>query len=113
MAKYKLLIKKENPKKVIDDNKEQLSFSVVDLQKGVYPFNWVCKLPKDCSGLFRRSRFSQLFKEEDSAEFAVKLLTRARRECDDIAIRQEIDSRLSKIRAYTSSKQTLNNTTST
>lgn len=109
MARYKLLIKKENIRKgLIDDSKGIFSFSVVDLQKGNYPFNWVCQLPKDCPGLLRNSKFSRLFSDVDSAKFAIQLLTKARREYDDIAIRQEIDSRITRITAYKSKQQSQN-----
>jgi hypothetical protein len=99
MAKYRLLIKSGNTKKaLINESKKSLTFSVIDMDRGSYPFNWICILPKDATGLSRNSSFSQLFREKDSINFAIELLKRARKEYNDQTVRNEIEVRLDRYR---------------
>jgi hypothetical protein len=98
MAKYKLLIKKECCRKAIwvKENRKPFSFSVVDLDKGSFPVNWVCNLPKNKACLVNKSDFSKIF-TKNSLKMAIDLLTVARKEYSDLDIQQEIDLRLSMI----------------
>jgi hypothetical protein len=111
MVKYKLRIKRENIRKAFkDDSKRPLSFSIIDLERGSYPLNWVCKLPKDVLDMVSSSSFFELFNDKDSLHFAKELLREARKDYADQAIIQEIDLRLTKIQEYLSPLPPLNKT---
>ena len=91
VATYKLLIQKRyqgNPPWVKEIH-FLLYFSVVDLDKGNFPLNYVCNLPRTS---FTQTHFSKLFK--DPFKIAVELLTAARKEYRDLDIQQEIDCRI-------------------
>jgi hypothetical protein len=94
MANDKLLVKKRIPRKGrwIKETDKVLTFSVIDLEKGPFPFNFICNLLKTC---FNKSDFSKVF--VDPIKMAVELLTVAKKEYGDLAIQQEIDLRLSLI----------------
>ncbi len=94
MANYKLLVKKRilKNRRWVKETDKVFTFSVIDLEKGTFPFNFICNLPKTC---FNKSDFSKLF--VDPIKMAVELLTVAKKEYDDLAIQQEIDLRLSLI----------------
>jgi hypothetical protein len=96
MANYKLLVKKRIPRKGrwIKETDKVLSFSVIDLEKGTFPFNFICILPKTC---FNKSDFSKVF--VDPIKMGVKLLTVAKKEYGDLVIQREIDFRLSLIKS--------------
>jgi hypothetical protein len=94
MAIYKLLVKKRLPRKGrwIKETDKVLTFSVIDLEKGTFPFNFICILPK--TG-FSKSDFSKVF--VDPIKMAIELLTVAKKEYGDLAIQQEINLRLALI----------------
>jgi hypothetical protein len=94
VANYKLLVKKRilKNRSWVKETDKVFTFSVIDLEKGTFPFNFICNLPKTC---FNKSDFSKLF--VDPIKMAVELLTVAKKEYDDLAIQQEIDLRLSLI----------------
>lgn len=94
MAIYKLLVKKRFPRKGrwIKETDKVLTFSVIDLEKGLFPFNFICILPKTC---LSKSDFSKVF--VDPIKMAVELLTVAKKEYGDLAIQQEINLRLALI----------------
>jgi len=101
MPKYRLLIKWGNTKEsLIYERKKPITFSVIDIERGSYPFNWICNLPKDTTSLCKNSSFSRLFREKDSITFAIELLKKARKEYDDQTVRKEIEIRLDKIQKY-------------
>lgn len=99
MSKYKLLIRKKSARKALwrKENTGTLYFSVVDLEKGIFPSNWVCLFPKEKKSLVERSIFSKIF-SNNPLKIAVELLTAARKEYSDLDIQQEIDLRLTIIR---------------
>ena len=77
MANYKLLIKKRilKNRRWVKETDKVLTFSVIDLEKGTFPFNFMYNLPKN---FFNKSDFSKLF--VDPIKMAVELLTVAKKE---------------------------------
>jgi hypothetical protein len=94
VANYKLLVKKRilKNRRWVKETDKALIFSVIDLEKGAFPFNFICNLPKTC---FYKSVFSKL--SVNPTKMAEELLTKAKKEYDDLAIQQEIAVRLSLI----------------
>jgi hypothetical protein len=97
MTTYKLSIKKNCPRKSRWRNEDQtiFIFSVIDKDKGSFPNNWVCNLPK--ASCFRNSYFSNLF-HDDPVAFAVELLMLAKQEYLNKDIQREIDLRILKFK---------------
>ncbi len=98
MAHYDLFIQKRFHKdKLGQIRKFSLFFSVVDLDKGKFPLNYICELPK----IFRGTKYRELFPDSIRGLLLAKeLLERAEKEYTDIAIRREIYSRLYKVERY-------------
>ncbi len=77
-------------------------FVVIDLDRGDFPFNYICEIPK----IFRDTNYGQLFPDANSGLLLAKeLLESAEKEYTDSAIRKEIYSRLSLIERYLQSIQ--------
>lgn len=99
MATYKLFIQKRHHRKKRGTCQETFSlfFAVVDLDKGAFPFNYICDLPK----YFRDTKYSQFFREPVTGLLTAKrLLDKAKQEYNDLAVQQEIDARISRIKQF-------------
>jgi hypothetical protein len=92
VSKYKLFIQKRVVKnrRWVRESDLRLLFSVIDEDKGHFPFNFVCNLPK--TG-FEKADFSKLF--PDPLNKAIEFLTTAKREYGNNNVQNEIDSRIS------------------
>jgi hypothetical protein len=73
------------------------NFSVIDLDKGLFPDNYVCTFPKTKSGFSSNSMFAKMF-AANALSVATELLTKAKKEFSDREIQFEINSRLEKIK---------------
>ena len=93
MAKYRLYITKTKARTYAKDGSFRFTFSVLDMEKGMYPLAWVCTFPKNYNSGFFKSVFASLA-SNNPLEFAYELLTAALQQHDDIEIRQEINNRL-------------------
>ncbi len=97
MVTYKLFIQKRRHRRKHVTGQETFSlfFAVVDLDRGTFPFNYICDLPK----YFRDTKYSQFFSEPVTGLLTAKrLLDKAKEECNDWTIQQEIDVRISRIK---------------
>ncbi len=97
MTMYKLLIQKRYHKKRRETSEAKFSlfFAVVDLDKGTFPCNYICDLPK----YFKDTKYSQFFDQPIIGLLTAKeLLEKAKEDYNDLAVRQEIEIRLSKIK---------------
>ncbi len=97
MVTYRLFIQKRHQRKKrgTDQATFSLFFAVVDLDRGTFPFNYICDLPKS----FRDTKYSQFFREPVTGLLTAKrLLDTAKEEYNDWAIQQEIDARISRIK---------------
>ncbi len=97
MATYRLFIQKRHQrrKRGADQATFSLLFTVVDLDRGTFPFNYICDLPK----YFRDTKYSQFFIEPTTGLLTAKsLLDKAKEEYTDPTIQQEIDARISRIK---------------
>ncbi len=101
LTNYGLIIKKQthraNGKKL---EKPILSFSVVDLNNGRFPANYICRLPKNFPDTYYTSQYHECFREPKGALLARELLETAKHEYGDLDIQEEIRTRLSLIEKY-------------
>lgn len=97
---YRLSIRKKFHYRGGDWTREEhysIHFAVVDLDKGAFPNNYVCNLPK----FFDHNKFSELFKPKTNHILLAKeLLKTAKKEYPDPLIQREIDVRLLIIEQY-------------
>ncbi len=104
MVNYQLLIQKRHNKARHEQTqgKFSLSFVVIDLDKGVFPLNFVCVLPKTWSNTYTgNGTYSKYFPDRITGLlFAKQLLMKAEKEYTDPEIHEEINSRLLKIEHY-------------
>lgn len=102
MGKYRLLIQKVEPNTHrVRAKLKRFYFSILDMDKGLYPNNFICNMPKNTSYL-SKSVFAKCFENQKPEMIAEKLLLMAKLEYDDEEIQNEIDDRLSDIRHFKS-----------
>ncbi len=101
MANYRLFIQKR-----YYDTRGSVSlrfalfFSVIDLDKGIFPFNFICILPKE----FRDTYYCKFFPDSIKGLLLAKqLLKEAKKEYVDPDIHKEINFRLGKIEVFLNS----------
>jgi hypothetical protein len=94
MENYRLFIQKvvPNAHKVRAKTKH-FYFSILDMDKGLYPNNFICNMPKITANM-SKSVFAQCFENQPLETIAEKLLLTAKQEYDDEEIQGEIDDRL-------------------
>ncbi len=93
MANYGLFIQKRyhKPRRGQIQLKFSLFFALVDLDKGNFPLNFICDLPKD----FRNTTYDELFPNRITALLLAKeLLEKAKQEYFDLDVQKEIKHRL-------------------
>ena len=86
------------------EDKEEISFTVVDLDKAeTYPGNFVCLLPKRLEAGRNDSKFHEIY-GKSSQQIATKLLTKALRRERSPQVKNEIEKRLKAIKQKPSLK---------
>ncbi len=93
MPNYGLFIQKRyhKPRRGAIQTKFSIFFAVVDLDKGVFPYNYVCELPK----IFKDTNYNELFPNPIiGLLLARELLEKAKEKYTDLDVQKEIKHRL-------------------
>ncbi len=95
-TKYKLQIEKHFSR---HSRKLDVRISVVDCEKGSFPSNFVCQLPRNPSSIAKGVGFAKIFEGSDRVIIALQLLNAALDELIDDEFRLEIERRINLLKA--------------
>lgn len=99
MTNYKLFVQKRYHKQRRGQIQTEFSifFALIDLDRGFWPINYVCDLPKE----FGNTNYNNLFPDPiTSLLLAKQLLNKATEEYMDLDVQREIRTRLFKIEQF-------------
>ena len=68
--------------------------SIIDIERGKFPSNFVCKLPKNPSALINGKGFARIFAGSDRVSLAIQLLTDSLSELTSGEFKLEVEKRI-------------------